>query len=253
MGSQSDTIPILEKAVSVMNAAAAGNLSGSVQAISARLGMPTTTCFRILKTLASANWLAPTETGYAVSMGMLPLLKPLMQCEHLVRSLGPAIEALTASTRLSAKLSVLQGREQVSVFRAESPEPMAVVGRVGSRFACIVGSSGAALMSRCSQVELDAAIEATPEEERLKQRPEDFLKRVAQCRKHGYCELLGPAVKGINTLSVPLVTKDEVVAAITLIGLQSDFEPERLPALRKETRSVAKACEQKLSLLPASS
>ena len=79
-------------------------------------------------------------------LGMLILFLKLRNGGALFDSAQPVLEELARRTRLACKLSIRQWNEQLSVLRAESPEPFSVSGKNGSRFPVIEGSVGAALL-----------------------------------------------------------------------------------------------------------
>ena len=245
-----ETIPSVAKSIRLMRAAGQGLLRGTVHQIGRSLGIAPTTCFRILKTLTEADWLRPTGAGWELSAGMLPVIRPLLEWGHVAEAVGDELQRLVARTRLSAKLSIRRGGDQVTIARREAPTPMSVVGRVGSRFPVVEGASGAALLCEVDEPELGGIIDAAPDGSWAWQSPDDLRRRVAACRTQGLCENIGAHPRGIDTLAAAVRADGHEPLALTLIGLRGDFDAEALATCREALKDAAGACCRRLAALP---
>ena len=133
----------------------------------------------------------------------------------------------------------------MTVFRAESPRPVAVSGRLGATFPLIEGSVGGALLSLSTESEVRKLIASAPEDLLEKREPELVFARIAECRAKGYCNSNGRNRWGIEVLSAPLLCGQQVLAAISVLGLAPDFSP--LPALEHELLKTRRLCEELLA------
>lgn len=232
--SEQHTIPSLVKAIDVLMAIAAGPADVNVGELAERLGIPNTTCYRIIKTFCASNWVRNVEgRGYVISAGLMPVALQLSQSVRLKEVCQPLLNALAAAGGLGVKLSIRQGDEAFSVAKADSPRAMALTGRTGVSFPLVIGSSGAVFLAGLPDAEVKRIISAAPKTAWEHQSREEVLARVAACCKDGYCADLGGYKPHIHTISAPVRSGGETVAAITILGLPDELTPELLPRLSK--------------------
>ena len=159
----------------------------------------------------------------------------------------PVLTRLAAETGLCSKLSIRQFEEQLSILRAESPNPFSVSGRVGGRFPVIEGTVGAALLCAESESELLRLIQRCREP--IEECFEKTLlpARVAAVRRHGFVLNEKPNRWHIHAMSAPVCGRDGTpVAAITLLGTGEDFRPEVLPAEITALKQAVKDAEERI-------
>lgn len=232
------SVPSLSRAIRIMNAIAEGGATSSL-GLSRRLGISQSTCYRILQTLESADWIRPEQNGYVFSRGLLPFLEPLMGLERAVEALRADLQSLSRTTGLSVKLSQRQGVEQVTVGRAESPRPIAPTSSVGARFPVVLGASGACLLSFLEDDAVDRILRDADERSLWEHDSVDELRRrIAACRAEGICENIGSHPQGIDTMSSPLETAAGPLA-LTLVGLRGDFDGENRDRCRRLLLDIA--------------
>lgn len=235
------TIPSLVKAIDVMEAVADGRGGTSVSALAKSLGLSQTTCYRIIQTFCSRDWLRTRSGGgYAVSHGMLPILRCITPRQQLIETLRPVVEALATQTGVSAKAAVREGDLAVTLVRAEAPSPMALSGRVGATFSLALGSSGSALLAELSDEDIRRVIENAPAHVWEKQTSKDVWKRVRECRRKGHCRDFGGYKSHIYTISAPIRGEDgSALAALTIMGLPDEFSEANLKRLTSALRAAA--------------
>lgn len=237
-------VPALEKAMRILEALAAGNGGGGSAAISQRLGISQSTCYRTLQTFEAADWIRKTgDDGYALSLGLLPIARALQGVDHVVALLRAPMERLVEATRLSVKLSVRQGHDQVTLARVESPSPLGVTSPVGARFPVVVGASGSSLLSVLPAADLDAIV-AHADRARLWGHDDGaaLRRRIAACLRDGVCDYLGIHPQGIDTVSAPLSASSGHFA-LTLVGLRGDFAGARGAQARQALLKVVRAAK----------
>jgi DNA-binding IclR family transcriptional regulator len=247
------TVPALRNAIRVLEAVAAEGAPRSSPQIARLLKLSPSSCYRILQTLQAADWVRSTDGGgYQVSFGLLPLTRPLLAWERATRVIQGELDRLAGETSLSVKVSARQGLQQVTIARAESPRHMAPLGRTGSRFPVVWGSSGAALLVDAELAELEALTTTVPVADWEGLAPDELRTRVDACRASGVCFRVAGRDSSICTVSAPLRNAtNDIVAALTLVGLPEDFDSRRHAELKRALLRAAKAVAPGFAELPA--
>ena len=240
-----NTIPAVDKALTVIEYMCSTERPVTLAELCRAADVTTTTGYRIVQSLMKHNWIRKNRgAAYSLSLGMLALLLKTRNGSVCFESAQPVLEELARRTRLACKLSIRQWEEQVSVLRAESPEPFSVSGKNGSRFPVIEGSVGAALLLQ----ESEEAIRRLAAECRVeipdKSDPELILRRIAAIRRDGYIFNRGNNRWRVDAMSVPVFdSRKKVAAAVTLIGIRDDFTNARLPSLAENLSEAAAKIE----------
>lgn len=240
------TVPVLRKAIGVLAAVAQGNGAVTTKSLATTLRISPTTCYRILQTYVAEGWLRPGANGtFELSFGLVPLLRPLLRHEVLVETVREPLAQLARKTGLTAKLTVRQGDDAVTLHSANSPKGTAITSRVGSVVSLAVGSSGAMFLAVLPDDEVARILAAAPAEVWRFQKREDVLRRVREGRRLGCCFDGGSYQPHINTLSGPLYASDRsLIGVVTLLGFPQDFDPAVRPALIRELKFTAGGCTQ---------
>ncbi|HAI14411.1 MAG TPA: hypothetical protein DCM28_22090 [Phycisphaerales bacterium] len=244
---QQNSIPALSKSISVLKAIAGGMQNYSIAELAREVGVAHTTCYRIVQTLVDADWLRPRTggVGYELSYGLLPMVEPFLNHRVLIDTISPVVEQLVQKTGLSAKLSVRQGDDAVTVYRVESPQPMSLSGRVGVRFSLAYGSSGACLLSALTDTRIERILSEVSDDTWKRQKPSDVRQRVASAREQRYCTDLGCFHPQVHTISSPLYDEHgKMLAALTILGLPEDMNAKALDDRRKALLKAATQCNQ---------
>ena len=240
------TVPVLRKAIDVLEAVAQGNGSATTKSLATTLRISPTTCYRILQSFVSKGWLRPAANGsFELSFGLVPLLRPLLRHELLIETVREPLAQLARATSLTAKLTVRQGDDAVTIHSANSPKGTAITSRVGSVVSLAIGSSGAAFLAAISDDEVTRVLEDAPADVWRFQKREDVLRRVREMRRQGCCFDSGSYQPHIYTLSAAVYGHErELVGVVTLLGFPQDFDPAVRPALIRELKFTAGGCTQ---------
>lgn len=240
------TVPVLRKAIEVLEAVAQANGSLTTKSLATTLRISPTTCYRILQSFVAEGWLRPGPGGtFALSFGLVPLLRPLLRHELLIETVREPLEQLARTTGLTAKLTVRQGDDAVTIHSASSPKGTAITSRPGSVVSLAIGSSGATFLAPLNDEEIVRILEEAPPEVWRFQKREEVLRRVRETRRLGHCYDAGSYQPHIHTLSAPLHGLNrELLGAITLLGFPPDFEGTTRTALARELKFTAGGCNQ---------
>lgn len=241
------TVPVLRKAIRVLEAIAqGGGGSATTKNLAATLRISPTTCYRILQSFIAEGWLRPGAAGtFELSFGLVPLLRPLLRHELLIETVRDPLAQLARTTGLTAKLTVRQGDDAVTIYSAQSPKGTAITSRVGSAVSLAIGSSGAIFLAALTDLEVARLLDAAPEEVWRFQKREDVLRRVREARRSECCFDGGSYQPHIHTLSAPVYGRHrELVGGVTLLGFPQDFDSAVRPAIVRELKFTAGGCTQ---------
>lgn len=240
------TVPVLCKALRVFEfvAKSAGGVTTKEVAVS--LGISHTTSYRVLQSFVAQGWLSAKRGGmFELSFALVPMLRPLLHHELLIETVKEPLRQLAVTTGLTAKLTVRQGDDAVTLVSAPSPKSTAITSRVGSVVSLAIGSSGAALLSALPDAEVGQILDKAADEVWRLQDRADVQRRIREARKDGVCFDHGSFQPHIHTLSAPLVVAERgMVAAITLLGFPQDFEGTARGALTRNLKFTAGGCLQ---------
>jgi DNA-binding IclR family transcriptional regulator len=240
------TVPVLFKAIGVFESIANSAGGATTKELSAALHISPSTCYRILQSFVAKGWLRAAAHGrFELSFGLVPLLRPLLRHEVLIETLREPLVQLAHTTGLTAKLTVRQGDDAVTLYSAASPKGTAITSRVGSVISLAIGSSGAALLSALPDADIEQILNRAAAEVWKLQEITDVQRRICEARKEGCCFDHGSFQPHIHTLSAPLIVPARnVVAAITLLGFPSDFDGPTRSALTRQVKYTAGGCLQ---------
>ncbi|MBI4623825.1 MAG: helix-turn-helix domain-containing protein [Verrucomicrobia bacterium] len=240
------TVPVLRKAIRVLEAVAHDSGTATTKGLATTLGISPTTCYRILQSFVAEGWLRSGAAGtFELSFGLVPLLRPLLRHELLIETIRDPLTQLARTTGLTAKLTVRQGDDAVTIHSAHSPKGTAITSRVGSVVSLAIGSSGATFLAALADDEVARILEDAPAEVWRFQKREDVLRRVREARRQGCCFDNGSYQPHIHTLSASLHGHErELVGALTLLGFPQDFDSAVRPALMRELKFTAGGCTQ---------
>lgn len=241
-----NTVPVLRKALRVFEAVAQSKGGATTKELAVSLGISHTTCYRILQSFVSQGWLSARRGGiFELSFALVPLLRPLLHHEVLIETVKEPLRQLAVATGLTAKLTVRQGDDAVTLVSVSSPKSTAITSRVGSVVSLVIGSSGAALLSALPDAEITQILSKAAAEVWELQDRADVQRRIREARKDGVCFDHGSFQPHIHTLSAPLIVPERnVIAAITLLGFPSDFEGTARATLKRHLKATAASCLQ---------
>lgn len=238
------TIPVLQKSIAVLRLIAEGRGNTTMKALEQTLGVPHSTMYRLLQTLAQEDWVRQVEGGqFELSFGLLPLLQPLVRHELLIETVRDPMLELSRETGLTAKLSVRQGNYDITIFRAESPRSASVHVKMGGAFHLVIGASGAVLLGALAADVRQRIIDGAPPECWKFQTRVNVARRIRQVGRTGVCADAGSYRPTIFAISAPLQDRSgTVIAALTAIGFREDFTGEQLKAHQRLVLNTAARC-----------
>ena len=234
-------IPVLERAVEVMEYIASHPNRVSQPELIAALKIPQATCYRIIATLVAANWLVKLPGNkYDIAPGMARLSRKTELQLEKYRPLQPALDYLARQVGYSVKLSVADGAEHVSVLSAKAPWDIALTAAPGTRFELKDGGSVAIiLLANMPQNKRAAIMSQTQSPGRIQQLINEYQLK-------GYAVNLASAAPEqhpqIDALSIPVPCKNGINGVLTLLCMPGELGKAYLPTLLESMQKTARFC-----------
>jgi len=245
MASKDNTIPVLKKALALLEALGASKEGLRQNEACARLGLSNSTAYRMFRTLLARGWVRKGGNGaYCLANGALAAFADISQAEERIEKARRIVHTLSAKIDMACKLSIRRGNEQVTIERAEPVGPYSVVSAVNSSFPVIEGSVGAALLADESREAILHLADGCKLDLLEKRQPETILQGIDSVRKTGYALNTNPNRWNVAAMSAPLRDAEGAVAcALTIIGTKKDFSGKNRQRLAKELLNAIKEIE----------
>lgn len=242
-----NTIPAVEKTLALLELLATSE-NGLTQAeCKKRLAISMSTCYRILQTLLSREWIRKDENGiYYPGKGLFFLYHSLPELSYLPQQLQILLDETAKKHEISCKISMRQNQEQFTVMRSEvsgNETTPAFFHKRDRRFPLIEGSVGAVLLSRETKENILFLAENSSTEIQEKLCPQLIFDRIDFLHKNGY-SFNENNRWNICAVSAPIREKNgRNFAALTFILPRMNMDEKtqkKYIALLKET---SKKCE----------
>ena len=237
------TIPVLQKAISVVDALGTNGGGLTAKQLSSQLEIPPATCYRILRTLGQANWLREGDRGdFHVAFGLARAVRACSDVDRQLLLVRPLLEQLAEETGLSAKISLREGRHAVTAMRAEADRMNQMSTPVGARLHLLeAGSAGIILLANMPEEESRRILAAPPSKRVEKHRREEIEREIHEAAKCGVARAFGTVHHSIWALSAPVALAVKQTVALTIVGWPEEFSKPRQPVLQKQLGKCARA------------
>ena len=211
-----------------------------VSRIAKDLGLNASTCFNLLKTLVHERLITFDESTktYSIGLGLVELSKGSLEQASYVRMMRPHLQELAQRHNITTTLwQKARNDRVVLVDLAESGSAMRIHMSIGQRLPMYIAALG-----RC----MAAYSDLSPSELRTKLsllRWEDgpsfetFMREVEGVRENGYAVDHGNYVKGVITVSSPILdAHKQALLTISAVGFATQFTNNSLQALCEDLR-----------------
>lgn len=204
------------------------------------LSLNSSTCFNLLKTLVHERLVVfddSTKT-YSIGLGVVQLAKGTLDAASYVRLLRPHLQEIANRHRVTTTLwHRIAGERVVLVDVADSESTIRVHMSVGQRLPMYLAALGRcmAAFSGLDTHELRTRISNL----RWEDGPsfETYLKEVHFAQKHGYAVDHGNYVRGITTISSPILDENsKPVMAISAVGITAQFTESSIQTIGEDLR-----------------
>lgn len=241
-----NTIPVLEKTIAIVKAIALSKSGVSAKWLSMSLNIPPATCYRILRTLGTSNWIRSNGDGqYQIAFGLASVTSDYSELEYILRQINIPLRTLSEVTGLSVKVCLREGNDAVTVMRVESSRPNAIASKVGSKMHLAeAGAVGTVLLSALPPRHANSILATAPKECWAKFSIEAFRADIAKARKDGISRTLGKYNPSIYAIAVPLKFSPDNTAALAVVGWPEDFEGSKKVTIEKRLKQYTQVIQK---------
>ena len=230
-GGSTYLVPGLERGLRILAEFTAREPVLGAPELSKRIGIPRTTTFRLLQTLAALGFLERVngDRHFRLGVAVLRLGFEYLSSLELTDIGTPLLERLRDATGLSTHLLIRDQRDVVFVAKAQTHDPMfsSVKVHVGTRLPAHATVHGQVLMGDLTYEELrqlypDAQLERFTD--RTPATVEELNERVRESAALGYAVSEASFERGISVVTAPVRDQTgRIVAALTVTVPRSDI------------------------------
>jgi IclR family pca regulon transcriptional regulator len=242
-----DFIESLDRGLRVLELFGGGQQPMTLSDLAKAADLPRATARRILFTLERAGFVASDGKLFRLTPRVLVLASAYLASNHVVSVLQPALDKLSADAQEISSMAILDGHDVVFIARASPTRVFSSGIDIGYRLPAFCTSVGRVLLSRLSDDELAAALQAmdlaplTPFTVTDKKR---LLQAIKSDRAQDYSLVDREAEPGFRSISVPVRRYDGTIVAAINMGAHvdrvsaSEMIERFLPPLREAAASV---------------
>ena len=236
----------LEKAIDIIELLAKKQGGLSLSELSSCLSYPPSTAHRLLSTLIARNYVRKDDDGhYLIGYGILHLQALFQPSVSLERSSRPLLAKLEEETGMTTNLAIRDGLRAVVICIISGSRNLVVNKNLGqhvSLHASSVGKCLVAFLPKGKRETLVRQLELERYTSKTITHTSKLLRELEITRKRGYGVDNEEFVSGIRCIGAPVFnSRNEMVAAISVSGLASQIEEERIPFYGGEVTRVARA------------
>lgn len=222
-----------------------------VSRIARHLGLNSSTCFNLLKTLVHERLVVFDEATktYRVGLGLVELAKGTLETASYARLVHPHLEAIAATHKVTATLwQRAPGDRVVLVDRADNDATMRVHMNIGQRLPTFIAALGRVMAAHAalSRAELRRRFDAL----RWDDPPgfEAYLRSVEEASRKGYAVDVGSYVRGVTSVSAAVLDSSrQPVMAISGTGFSAQLPRAAVKALGESLHERALLVSRALS------
>ncbi|GGT07983.1 IclR family transcriptional regulator [Streptomyces chromofuscus] len=221
--------------------AARGDRPARLQELADELGVPRSSMYALLRTLAARGWVRIDVTGSLYGIGIRALLTgtAYLDSDPRVRLVRPYLDEASEALGETIHMGRLDGRDVAYLATRESHEYLRTISRVGRRLPAHVGGLGKALLAERPDAELpDGPYEALTPNTRTTRA--SLAADLAEVRSRGYAVDREEGVLGIVGFGLALrydtPAQDAISCSVPVARLTPGHE-ERIVAVMREIRA----------------
>ena len=216
----------------------------SVGEIIARLSIPKSTAYDLVRTLTDAQYLERASGG-GLFLGRKLFELGMAYKSHidLVREGSRVVEELRDLTGETVQMSVLENDMMLVLVKEEGSMPIRIISRVGSRVPVNWAASGRLLVSDLDDEALRGLLKRSIRQSQSGQAVVDIDRLIAEvraARERGYALEVNEANIHAGCVAAPVVdANDRCVAALSVVAPEQRLAPDDKERLIEAVRSAA--------------
>jgi DNA-binding IclR family transcriptional regulator len=225
--------------------AARGDRPARLQELADALGVPRSSMYALLQTLAARGWVRTDVTGSLYGIGIHALLTGTgyLDSDPRVRLVRPYLDEASDALGETIHLGRLDGRNVAYLATRESHEYVRGINRVGRRLPAHAGALGKALLAERDDTDLpEGPYEALTPNTRTGR--DALAADLAGVRRRGWSVDREESVPGIVGLGFALrydVPAQDAVSCSVPVGRATPAHEERIVAVMREIRTRIEA------------
>ncbi len=241
----------VSRAVDILEALAEEGRELGVSDLSRRVGLPKSTLFGLLSTLADRGLVQRNAAGqYRLGLRLFELGNRVLEGADLRQVAHPLLERLVAEFRETAHLVVLDRGEAVYIDKVESPESMRIVTRVGTRLPAHCSAVGKSILAHLPEEQLDEIVRllGLPRLTAHTITDSSGLKRhLAQVRAQGFATDDEEVSEGLSCVGAPVWDHTGcVVAAVSIAAPTNRLRGEKHARIVEAVKLAAREISDQL-------
>jgi DNA-binding IclR family transcriptional regulator len=239
------SVPALEKALSILEMLAASRAGLSLPEIVKRSGLPKSSVHCILVTLQRQEYLYRNETTgrYMFGLKLFSLANMALSGLKLREQAVPYLYSLTQQTHLTTHMAILEQNEAVLVAKVTGPLASRLATWLGKRMEVHCTGLGKALIANLPEERLNELLRerALPRHnENTIVSPRRLKEDLANVAKRGYAIDDEEDEIGLRCLGAPILDHTgSVVAAISIAGTTAEVTEENVQELAGKLKHTA--------------
>ncbi|MFB0535703.1 MAG: IclR family transcriptional regulator [Anaerolineae bacterium] len=243
------------KALKVLEAVAASSQPVSVSEVAQRVDIDGSTAYRMLRTLVDAGYVVQDEISkrYRLSYKVVSLSRNLLAENKVTRLIHERLEQITAETRETLHLSVLDGNETVLILQVKGTQLVKVDFQIGDRVPLHCTSIGKVLLAFQDVQYIEEIIAAGLPKmaSNTITDPDELRKELQRIRSQGYATDDREFSDNMRCVAVPIFESGgRVHRGISISGPDFRFTFERLEELKDPLLKVSWELSEQLGGLP---
>jgi len=222
-----------------------------VTRIAKDLSLNSSTCFNLLKTLVHerlVNFEDTTKT-YSIGLGVVQLAKGTLDSASYVRLLRPHLHELSIRHRVTTTLwQCIPEERVVLVDLVEAESTIRVRMNIGQRLPMYIAALGRCMAAFCGLD--DPSLRSRISSLRWDEGPsfKEYLTEVEFVRANGYAVDNGRYVRGITTVSSPILDESGgPIMAMSAVGISAQFTESSIRTLGEDLRGRCEEATQSIS------
>lgn len=228
------------RALDILFALAEEDQPLTVKEISEKVAIPTSTVYRLVKTLEMNEVVAREQNGgIELGMKLFTLAQKLngkVENDLLEMSL-PVLKGLTETLQETAFIAVKKGRSGVTLQSVEVDRLIRFVTKKGKLHPFTEGATGKAILAfEREEVQKEMLASFSDAEQ------QSLATELETIRRNGYVMTVGEVDADTLAIAAPIFhTKHEVVASLNIAGPRMRFEQETVEQAVKQVKDAAAA------------
>lgn len=219
-----------------------------VEDVAEALGLPISTTYRYINTLADRGFIAEQGSRYSAGPALVQTARVASRTHRLIDAATPLLRWLVQQTGETALLTVRVQHLALCLDRLESPQPIRLSYEVGSFRPLYAGASGKILLAFSPDAVLDEILDAgIPPESAEAPTAAELRGDIQQIRSDGYTITQGEVDAQATGIAVPVFVGKELTCALSVAGPSFRLAPSTTPAILETLRKAGRYLGEYLS------